>query len=77
MYLRDVAAKIEDGPAEPSNYVLFGDAAGRRRTRSAGDDFPAVTITVAKRKGTNATMIAKAVLKRIDELRGNAAARRT
>ncbi len=28
VYLRDVAEKLEDGPAEPVNYVLFGDAKG-------------------------------------------------
>ena len=27
VYLRDVAEKMEDGPAEPDNYVLFANAA--------------------------------------------------
>src|SRR5579864_1835583 len=77
VYLRDVAQKIEDGPAEPANYVSFGAGAGAARSAereagaAPGSDFPAVTITVAKRKGTNATFIAQSVLKRIDELRGN------
>ncbi len=63
VYLRDVAQKIEDGPAEPSNYVLFGE--GKE------GDYPAVTLTVAKRKGTNASIISEKVLERIHELRGN------
>jgi multidrug efflux pump subunit AcrB len=81
VYLRDVAAKIEDGPAEPSDYVLFGNAAGSEKTAptsakngriwGTGTDYPAVTLTVAKRKGTNATIIAEKVLERIGELRGN------
>ena len=74
VYLRDVAAKIEDGPAEPADYVLFGNGAGAEREQgsaAAAGEFPAVTITVAKRKGANATLVAEAVLKRMEELRGN------
>jgi multidrug efflux pump subunit AcrB len=72
VYLRDVAEKIEDGPAEPTSYVLYGNGAGTLRTASAapGADFPAVTLTVAKRKGTNASLIAEQVLRRTEELRG-------
>ncbi|HEV2405494.1 MAG TPA: efflux RND transporter permease subunit, partial [Ktedonobacterales bacterium] len=36
----------------------------------APQQLPAVTVTVAKRKGTNATNIANAVLKRVDEMKG-------
>jgi multidrug efflux pump subunit AcrB len=76
VYLRDVVEKIEDGPAEPSSYVLFGSAAGATRAspvpaQNAGMNVPAVTITVAKRKGTNATLIAEKVMQRMDQLRGN------
>ena len=75
VYLRDVAEKIEDGPAEPTNYVLYGSAAGGVRASpaslGAAANVPGVTITVAKRKGTNATIIAEQVLHRIDQLRGN------
>ena len=76
VYLRDVVEKIEDGPAEPSSYVLYGDGAGATRAGSgsaqnAGMNAPAVTITVAKRKGTNATLIAEKVMQRMDQLRGN------
>ena len=70
VYLRDVVQKIEDGPAEPDNYVLFAETS-RTAGASAAPQFPAVTITVAKRKGANATQIAEAVLQRVDALRGN------
>ncbi len=33
VYLRDVAEKIEDGPAEADSYVLFADAKGAHRRR--------------------------------------------
>src|SRR5579864_2567755 len=57
VYLRDVAEKIEDGAAEPQNYVLFGSGAGAAHATNAalsqnpGATFPAVTVTVAKLKG--------------------------
>ena len=69
IYLRDVADKIVDGPAEPQDYVLFGTT----RTGAHGgaaQEYPAVTITIAKRKGTNATDISRAVSHRVAEMRG-------
>jgi multidrug efflux pump subunit AcrB len=68
VYLRDVADKILDGPAEPSDYVLFGTA--KAGAHQSPGQYPAVTITVAKRKGTNATDIANAVLTRIHQMQG-------
>src|SRR4029077_6351550 len=32
VYLRDVAERLEDGAAEPNNYVLFGSARGERNS---------------------------------------------
>src|SRR5512146_3075876 len=69
VYLRDVATSITDGPSEPTDYVMFSSAAGSPNARPG--DYPAVTITVAKRKGTNATIIAEKILERVHELRGN------
>jgi multidrug efflux pump subunit AcrB len=68
--LRDVAEQIVDGPAEPANYVLYGTGSGNKSPGlAAGAEVSAVTLSVAKRKGANATDVANAVLKRIDELR--------
>ena len=69
VYLRDVAEKIVDGPAEPTDYVLFAGAKGTTGS-VANPEYPAVTITVAKRKGANATIIAENVLRKLDSLRG-------
>ena len=69
VYLRDVAAQIVDGPAEPQDYVLFANAAGAPNGALRGE-YPAVTITLAKRKGTNATVITEKAEKKIGELRG-------
>lgn len=70
--LRDVADSISDGPAEPVAYVNYGVGLGALHTdphAEAGKEYPAVTITVAKRKGTNATKLANAVLNRVTEMR--------
>ena len=69
VYLRDVAEKLEDGPAEPENYVLFANANGGMGG-TPGAEYSAVTITIAKRKGTNATDISERVLSKVDALRG-------
>jgi len=69
VYLRDVAEKLEDGPAEPDTYVMFANAKGADAKAPRGE-FSAVTITVAKRKGTNASVIAENVLAKVQGLRG-------
>ena len=71
VYLNNVA-KIEDGPSEPSQYVSFGlGAAGKNKygVNKAGT-YPAVTLSIAKRKGTDAMHIADQVLHKMHELQG-------
>ncbi|MBZ5662162.1 MAG: efflux RND transporter permease subunit [Acidobacteriia bacterium] len=70
IYLRDVAEKIEDGPAEADSYVLFANAKGATGG-AATPDSPGVTITIAKRKGANATLISESVQQKIDSLRAD------
>ena len=69
VYLRDVAEKIQDGPAEPNTYVLFANARGGAEQKP-GVEYPAVTITLSKRKGTNATDISGRLLDNVNALRG-------
>jgi multidrug efflux pump subunit AcrB len=69
VYLRDVVEKLEDGPAEPDTYVMFANARGGTAGQSSAE-YPAVTITLAKRKGTNATIISERVLEKVNSLRG-------
>src|SRR5271166_4196776 len=71
VYLRDVAQKLEDGPAEANTYVLFANARGGAG-QTAGAEYSAVTITLSKRKGTNATDISERVLDKVNALRGYA-----
>ncbi|HUB50694.1 MAG TPA: efflux RND transporter permease subunit, partial [Terracidiphilus sp.] len=70
VYLRDLADKIVDGAAEASNYVVYGTTNAGATTQQGLHQYLAVTITVAKRKGTNATDISNAVLKRVREMQG-------
>jgi multidrug efflux pump subunit AcrB len=67
VYLRDVAEEILDGPTEPDSYVLFASGVGTTRS-AANAQYPAVTITLAKRKGANATLISESVLQKIASL---------
>lgn len=73
VYLRDVA-NVTDGPEEPSTYtrISFGPGENRflpRDVRAPDGDYPAVTVGVAKRKGSNAVSVSHALEKRVDELR--------
>ena len=68
VYLRDVAL-ITDGPEEPGSYVFmgFGPASNEKKPGA----YEAVTISIAKKKGTNATQIAERALHKIELLKGN------
>jgi multidrug efflux pump subunit AcrB len=73
VFLRDIA-RIEDGPEEPADYVLMGQGIGAYSKSQANVSLfspsPAVTLTVAKRKGTNAIQIADRVLEKVNLLKG-------
>ncbi|GIU79953.1 MAG: multidrug transporter AcrB [Bryobacteraceae bacterium] len=60
VYLRDVA-RVEDTGEDPVQYVQFA---------RGGRFEPAVTLSVAKRKGTNAIVVAEHVLERVEGLKG-------
>jgi multidrug efflux pump subunit AcrB len=68
IYLRDVA-QVRDGAEEPTQYVLYGT--GEAVSRSATEE-PAVTLSVAKRPGSNAITVARAVLAEVDRLKRTA-----
>ncbi len=67
VYLRDVAT-ITDGPEEVDNYAFFGWGAADHEGRHG--EYPAVTLTVAKRKGADATVLADKVLAKVNDLKG-------
>jgi multidrug efflux pump subunit AcrB len=61
VHLRDVA-RVSDGPEEPRSYVLHAEP--------GKPTVPAVTLAVSKTRGANATVVADAVLRRIEAVRG-------
>jgi len=72
VYLRDVA-KVEDSPEELQSYarIGFGAAAVQLTNGLAkGASFPAVTIAVAKKKGSNAVWVSREVEHSLEAMRG-------
>ena len=67
VYLKQIAT-IEDGPETPVQYVLFGK--GKEDTskgfRSA---YPAVTLSIAKKKGADAMHLSELILSKVEHLK--------
>jgi len=70
VYLQDVA-QVRAGPDQPEQYVTFGTGPAAAQK---GIDFegtaPAVTLAVSKKPGENAIDVTRAVLERVELLRG-------
>jgi multidrug efflux pump subunit AcrB len=72
VYLRDLA-RIVDGPEEAGDYVFFGPgprAASKKIAAASREPKNAVTLSVAKRKGTNAIEIARQVTEKVERAKG-------
>lgn len=70
IYLKQVAA-IFDGPEIPRQYVSFGFGGASDNISKYPSEYPAVTISVAKRKGADAMKIADVIIDKVDHLRSN------
>jgi len=75
VYLRDVS-HVEDGAEEPADYVLYGTGPAfqdeqQATSLTAQTALPAVTISIAKRKGTNAITVADQVIEKVEKLKGS------
>ncbi|NHA02672.1 efflux RND transporter permease subunit [Mucilaginibacter sp. HC2] len=69
VYLKQVA-KVIDGPETPDQYVYYGrGAADTSRIAAAGTDYPAVTISIAKKKGADAMKLAESILSKTEHLK--------
>jgi len=60
-------ARVEDQAEEPAEYVFFR---GGRAAAGSSTDEPAVTLSIAKRPGTNAIVVAGKVLEQVSRLEG-------
>lgn len=66
IFLRDIAT-IEDGPVESEVHTRIGYGPAAPAVKHG--EFPAVTLTLAKKPGTNAVDVANAVLNKLEELK--------
>ncbi len=68
--LGDVA-DVTDGPAERTTLVLFGAGprGDEKGIEGSPTDVPAVTLTIAKKPGSNAVVLARSVQRRLEDLR--------
>ncbi|MFN0728510.1 efflux RND transporter permease subunit [Polaribacter gochangensis] len=68
IYLKQIA-KIFDGPEIPQNYVSLGFGKGSVKADGYKSEYPAVTISVAKRKGADAMKIAELIIGKVTHLK--------
>ena len=69
VYLYQIA-NVEDGPEVPQRYVSFGyGAALSDKKANMPDDYSAVTISIAKKKGADAMKLADVVIDKVDHLK--------
>jgi multidrug efflux pump subunit AcrB len=75
VFLKDVATVV-DAPRDPTHYVFisFGPhsedkGVSKEFLKEHGNQFPAVTIAIAKKKGTNAVTVAKAILDKLNDVK--------
>jgi multidrug efflux pump subunit AcrB len=69
VYVSQVA-HVVDGPDEATDAVFFSSGpSGAAAGEPVGSEHPAVTIALAKRTGANASALAEAVLRKLDDLR--------
>jgi multidrug efflux pump subunit AcrB len=68
IYLKHIAT-ISDGPEIPKEYVALGFGQASEKVNVYNSEYPAVTISVAKRQGADAMKIADVILKKIEHLK--------
>ena len=70
VYLSDVA-EVRRGADQAEQYVWFGTGtAAKDKGIDVSGEFPAVTIAIAKKQGSNAVEITQQVISRIEQLKG-------
>tara|TARA_R110002094_G_scaffold156670_1_gene143271 strand:- start:317 stop:3466 length:3150 start_codon:yes stop_codon:yes gene_type:complete len=68
IYLKQIATII-DGPEIPQNYVSLGFGKASDKSKTYKSEYPAVTISVAKRKGADAMKIAEVIIDKVNHLK--------
>ncbi len=68
VYLKQIAT-ITEGPEIPKQYVSFGFGQANSLSEKYNSEYPAITISIAKRKGADAMKISEKILKKVEHLR--------
>jgi len=69
VYLRDIGT-VSVGPSETGQYHRIGFGVGADGDHQAGER-PAVSITLAKKRGTNAVVVTEAIADKLESLKGD------
>jgi multidrug efflux pump subunit AcrB len=69
VYVRDVA-NVFEGPSDTKHLVNYFTAAAYELDTPLADGAPAVTIAIAKKKGSNGVTVAKDILRKVEDLKG-------
>lgn len=65
VFLKDVA-NISDGPETPNQYVVFGYGAHDTARKQYHSEYPAITLSIAKRKGSDAMHLSEQILTQVE-----------
>ncbi len=68
VYLKQVAV-IEDGAEKPSQYVFYGYGKSDTTQTTYPSDYPAVTLSIAKKKGADAMNLSHRILSKVEHLK--------
>lgn len=68
VYLKQVAT-VEDGAERPSQYVFYGNGLHNEGAAKFKSNYPAVTLSIAKKKGADAMTVSSHILAKIENLK--------
>jgi multidrug efflux pump subunit AcrB len=69
VYLKQIA-KVEDGPETPNQYVFFGyGQADTSQSHAFRSNYPAITLSIAKKKGADAMKLSGQILAKVEHLK--------
>ena len=68
VYLKQVAT-VEDGAEKPSQYVFYGNGRHNDSATKFHADYPAVTLSITKKKGADAMSLSRRILAKVEHLK--------
>jgi multidrug efflux pump subunit AcrB len=68
VYLKQVA-RIEDGPEKSSQYVFYGNGQFHNTSSTLNSNYPAVTLSIAKKKGADAMGLSSRIIENVEYLK--------